>query len=96
MTDLTNGTALVTESARGIGEAIGLRYASLGAAIALDSSGHEANVTTTLAEIQRRVVKAAIGVDASMPVRKPVKTGLGPTQPRRLWTSTGTLEVAAR
>ena len=43
MTDFTNRVALVTGSARGIGKAIALRYASLGAKVVLNYAGDEAN-----------------------------------------------------
>ena len=51
MTDLSGKVALVTGSARGIGKAIAVRYAQLGADIAINYSGDEANASRTVAEI---------------------------------------------
>ncbi len=66
MTDFTNRVALVTGSARGIGKAIALRYASLGAKVALNYAGDEANAAQTLAEVRDHGVDAvAIQADVS-------------------------------
>jgi 3-oxoacyl-[acyl-carrier protein] reductase len=54
VTDLTNRTALITGSARGIGKAIALRYASLGASIAANFSGDEVNRAKRCAELRKR------------------------------------------
>jgi 3-oxoacyl-[acyl-carrier protein] reductase len=51
MTDLSGKVALVTGSARGIGKAIAVRYAQLGADIVINYSGDEANASKTVAEI---------------------------------------------
>ncbi|MFE4829383.1 SDR family NAD(P)-dependent oxidoreductase [Streptomyces sp. NPDC056672] len=48
MTDLTGKTALITGSARGIGKAIALRYAQLGANIVINYSSNAANVDQAL------------------------------------------------
>ncbi len=50
MTDLTGRTALITGSASGIGRAIALRYASLGANIVVNDPGEETNARATLTE----------------------------------------------
>ncbi len=52
MTDLTNRTALITGSARGIGKAVALRYASLGANIPVNYSSDETGAAATVAEIR--------------------------------------------
>jgi len=66
MTDLTNRVALVTGSSRGIGKAIALRYASLGAKVALNYEGDEANAAMALAEVRAHGVDAvAIKADVS-------------------------------
>lgn len=68
MTDLTNRTALITGSARGIGKAFALRYATLGANIAVNYSGDDTNAAATVAEIQGHGVDAiAIKADVSQP-----------------------------
>jgi 3-oxoacyl-[acyl-carrier protein] reductase len=51
MTDLSGKVALVTGSARGIGKAIAIRYAQLGADIAINYFGDEAGASNTVAEI---------------------------------------------
>ncbi|WP_406455374.1 SDR family oxidoreductase [Streptomyces sp. NBC_01622] len=53
MTDLTGKTAVITGSARGIGRAIALRYASLGANIVVNYSADEERAAATAAEIER-------------------------------------------
>lgn len=58
MTDLTGKTALITGSARGIGKAIALRYAALGANVVINYSGDTANAERTLEEVR------ALGADA--------------------------------
>ncbi len=66
MTDLTSRTALVTGAARGIGKAIALRYASLGANIAVNYWDDEATAKATVAEIEDLGVQAiAIKADVS-------------------------------
>lgn len=68
MTDLTDRTALVTGSSRGIGRAIAVRYASLGASIVVNYSGDEAGARATLAQIRDLGVEAvAIRADVSRP-----------------------------
>ncbi|OZC87678.1 SDR family oxidoreductase [Rhodococcus sp. 05-340-1] len=52
MTDLSNKTALITGSARGIGKAIALRYATLGANVVVNYSGDVANAEQTVAELE--------------------------------------------
>ncbi|MBC7269874.1 MAG: SDR family NAD(P)-dependent oxidoreductase [Streptomyces sp.] len=52
MTDLTGKTALITGSARGIGKAIALRYAKLGANIVLNYSANTANAEQALKEVR--------------------------------------------
>ena len=53
MTDLTGKTALITGSARGIGRAIALRYASLGANIVVNYASDKDGAAATAAEIER-------------------------------------------
>ncbi|MET7575495.1 SDR family oxidoreductase [Streptomyces sp. NPDC005492] len=53
MTDLTGRTAVITGSARGIGRAIALRYASLGANIVVNYSSDRAGAEATATEIER-------------------------------------------
>ncbi|OBB20738.1 short-chain dehydrogenase [Mycolicibacterium setense] len=65
MTDLTGKVALITGSARGIGKAIALRYAQLGADIVVNYSGDEANANKTLAEITE-TGRDAIAIKADM------------------------------
>lgn len=68
MTDLTDKVALVTGSSRGIGRAIAMRYATLGADVVVNCVGDEANAAETLDELERRGAKAvAITADVSRP-----------------------------
>ncbi|GAB7051622.1 SDR family NAD(P)-dependent oxidoreductase [Catenuloplanes indicus] len=52
MTDLTGKVAVVTGSARGIGEAIAKRFASLGANVVVNYSTDEENARRTASEIE--------------------------------------------
>jgi NAD(P)-dependent dehydrogenase (short-subunit alcohol dehydrogenase family) len=70
MTDLSDKVALVTGSARGIGKAIAVRYAQLGADIAINYSGDESNASKTVAEIGE-IGRDAIAVQAD--VTKPAE-----------------------
>lgn len=70
MTDLDGKVALVTGSARGIGKAIAVRYAQLGADIVINYSGDEANASKTVAEIGQ-IGRDAIAVQAD--VTKPAE-----------------------
>jgi 3-oxoacyl-[acyl-carrier protein] reductase len=65
MTDLSGKAALITGSARGIGRAVALRYAQLGADIVVNYSHDKANAHKTLAEIER-TGRAAIAVKADI------------------------------
>ncbi|AQA04119.1 short-chain dehydrogenase [Mycobacterium sp. MS1601] len=65
MTDLTGKVALVTGSTRGIGRAIALRYASLGASIVVNHVDDQPNAVATVAEIER-LGSAAIAVEADV------------------------------
>jgi len=68
MNDLSSQTALVTGSARGVGKAIALRYAKLGANVVVNYSGDEANAQKTLAEIRDAGADAIlIKADVSRP-----------------------------
>lgn len=51
MTDLAGRVALITGSARGIGKAIAVRYAHLGADVVVNYSNDEANAKQTVTEI---------------------------------------------
>ena len=51
MTDLTGKAALITGSARGIGRAIALRYAHLGADVVVNYSSDASNAQRTVADI---------------------------------------------
>ncbi|XUL88325.1 SDR family oxidoreductase [Streptomyces galilaeus] len=53
MTNLTGSTAVITGSARGIGRAIALRYASLGANIVVNYASDQAGAEATAAQIER-------------------------------------------
>jgi len=52
MTDLTGKVALITGSARGIGRAIALRYASCGASVVINYSGDDANAAKTVKDAE--------------------------------------------
>jgi 3-oxoacyl-[acyl-carrier protein] reductase len=67
MTDLTGNVALVTGSARGIGKAIALRYASLGANIVVNYANDAASANDTVAAIQAAGAEAiAVRCDVSV------------------------------
>jgi 3-oxoacyl-[acyl-carrier protein] reductase len=67
MTDLNGKTAVVTGSARGIGKAIALRYASLGANIVVNYVSDPAIAGATVAEIEKLGVDAiAVKADVSV------------------------------
>jgi 3-oxoacyl-[acyl-carrier protein] reductase len=51
MTDLTGKTAIITGSARGIGKAIALRFAKLGANVVINYSSNAANAEQALTEV---------------------------------------------
>src|ERR671918_1187234 len=71
MTDLTGSTALITGSARGIGKAIALRYAQLGANVVLNYPANAAGAEQALADRgeqgllqrDRRLAQEAIELD---------------------------------
>jgi 3-oxoacyl-[acyl-carrier protein] reductase len=88
MTDLTGKTAVVTGSARGIGKAIALRYASLGANVVVNYSRDRAGAEATVAEIEKFGV-AALAVQADMSLVTDVE---------RLFTASldrfGTIDIA--
>jgi 3-oxoacyl-[acyl-carrier protein] reductase len=65
MTDLSGKVALVTGSARGIGKAIAVRYAQLGADIVINYSGDEAGASKTVAEVGE-IGRDAIAVKADV------------------------------
>ncbi|GGJ77049.1 3-ketoacyl-ACP reductase [Streptomyces camponoticapitis] len=66
MTDLTGKTAVITGSARGIGKAIALRYAQLGANIVINYSSNAANGEQALKEVREHGVQAiAVQADIS-------------------------------
>jgi len=68
VTDLSNQTALITGSARGIGKAIALRYASLGANIALNYAHDQDAAAAAVSEIEQYGVGVvAIKADVSRP-----------------------------
>lgn len=68
MTILKNKVALVTGSARGIGKAIALRYATLGADIVVNYSSDETNASQTVAEIKEAGRETlAVKADISKP-----------------------------
>lgn len=66
MNDFTGRTALVTGSSRGVGRAIALRYASLGADVALNYVGDERAATKTLEEVQQQGAGEAILIQADV------------------------------
>ncbi|MGW5456200.1 SDR family oxidoreductase [Nocardia sp. NPDC003979] len=65
MTDLHGKVALVTGSARGIGRAIALRYASLGARVVINYAANEDNARKTVAEI-RDLGSDAVAIQADV------------------------------
>ena len=66
MTDLTGKTALITGSARGLGKAIALRYAALGANVVVNYASSREAADATVAEIERLGAKAiAVQADVS-------------------------------
>lgn len=65
MTDLHNKVALITGSARGIGRAIALRYASLGARMVINYASNEAAAQQTVDEI-RALGSEAIAVQGNV------------------------------
>ena len=66
MTDLTGKTAIVTGSARGIGKAIALRFASLGANIVVNYVSDPAVAEATVADVKKFGVEAiAVRADVS-------------------------------
>jgi len=65
MTDLNGKTAVITGSARGLGKAIGLRYAALGANIVVNYASSREAAEVTVAEIQGLGANA-IAVQADM------------------------------
>lgn len=68
MTDLTGKTAVITGSARGIGKAIALRYAQLGANIVINYSANRANADQALKEVLAHGGQAiAVQADISQP-----------------------------
>jgi 3-oxoacyl-[acyl-carrier protein] reductase len=67
MADLTGKTAVVTGSARGIGRAIALRYANLGANVVVNYSRDRASAEATVAEAEKFGV-AALAVRADMSI----------------------------
>jgi 3-oxoacyl-[acyl-carrier protein] reductase len=67
MRDLTGKTALITGSARGIGKAIALRYARLGANIVVNYASSAKEADATVAEIEHLGAQA-IAVQADMSV----------------------------
>ncbi|MFE4824903.1 SDR family oxidoreductase [Streptomyces sp. NPDC056704] len=67
MRDLTGKTALITGSARGIGKAIALRYARLGANIVVNYASSAKEAHATVAEIEHLGAEA-IAVQADMSV----------------------------
>ncbi|WP_042431233.1 SDR family oxidoreductase [Streptacidiphilus anmyonensis] len=65
MTDLTGKTAVITGSARGIGRAIALRYAGLGADIVVNYASSKTAAEDTAAEIEK-LGRQALTVQADM------------------------------
>ncbi|MFD4562416.1 SDR family oxidoreductase [Streptomyces sp. NPDC058469] len=67
MRELTGKTALITGSARGIGKAIALRYARLGANIVVNYASSAKEADATVAEIERLGAQAiAVQADTSV------------------------------
>lgn len=68
MTDLTRKTAVITGSARGIGKAIALRYAKLGANIVINYSANAADAEQAVKEVEAQGATAiAVKADISQP-----------------------------
>ncbi len=68
MTNLKNKTALITGASRGIGKAIALRFASLGADIIVNYNSNDAAAQEVIKEIESYHVKAfAVKADVSKP-----------------------------
>ena len=66
MTDLTGKTAVITGSARGLGKAIALRYAALGANVVVNYASSREAADATVAEIESLGAKAiAVQADVS-------------------------------
>ena len=66
MTDLTDKTAVITGSARGLGKAIALRYAALGANVVVNYASSREAADATVAEIESLGAKAiAVRADVS-------------------------------
>jgi 3-oxoacyl-[acyl-carrier protein] reductase len=67
MTDLRGKVALITGSARGIGQAIALRYAALGANIVVNYTRDDAAARTTVSAVEARGAEAiAVRCDVSV------------------------------
>jgi 3-oxoacyl-[acyl-carrier protein] reductase len=65
MTDLSGNVAIITGSARGIGRAIALRYAALGARVVVNYRGSQDAAEQTLADI-RELGAEALGIQADV------------------------------
>jgi 3-oxoacyl-[acyl-carrier protein] reductase len=65
MTDLSSKVALISGSARGVGKAIAMRYAGLGATIVVNYSGDQTNADRTVEQI-RDLGAQAVAVKADM------------------------------
>ncbi|WP_432947492.1 SDR family oxidoreductase [Kribbella sp. CA-253562] len=66
MTDLTGKTALITGSARGIGKAVALRFAQLGANVVVNYSSNAANAEQALKQVHQYGAQAiAVKADVS-------------------------------
>lgn len=66
MTDLTGKVAIVTGSARGIGRAIALRYATLGASVVVNYAGNDDVAARTVDDCTAAGAPDAIAVKADM------------------------------
>lgn len=66
MTDLSGKVAVVTGSARGIGRAIAVRYAALGARVVINYFGNEAAAKQAVADCQAVGTAEVIAVKADM------------------------------